>query len=219
MERSRHTDGAIRNHLPRPPVDRVHALAQSGAVTLSRDREDELIERARGDADAFGELYDRYFGQIYRFAYSRLHNRELAEEVTQEVFMKALRAMPRYRTSGHPFSAWLYQISANAIADHFRQRRTPTSSLDDAVQVADPEVGVADRVVRSAEAARVWAAIDSLPEQQRMAMTLKLGEDLRLAQIGAIMGKSEGAVKLLIHRGMAGVRQRLGVVVPAEEPG
>jgi RNA polymerase sigma-70 factor (ECF subfamily) len=72
-------------------------------------------------------------------------------------------------------------------------------------------------VVESAEAARVWAAIDGLPEQQRTAMTLKLGEDLKLAQIGEIMGKSEGAVKLLVHRGMIGVRQRLGVSAVAGE--
>ena len=185
-------------------------------MTLPRAYEDQLVERAKTDADAFGELYDHYFGQIYRFAYSRLRDQDAAEEVTQEVFMKALRAMPRYRPAGHPFSSWLYQIGSNAIADHFRQQR-PQSSLDAAAEVADPARSVADRVVESSEARRVWAAIDSLPEQQRTAMTLKLGEDLKLAQIGEIMGKSEGAVKLLVHRGMIGVRQRLGVVVAAEE--
>jgi RNA polymerase sigma-70 factor (ECF subfamily) len=186
-------------------------------MTLPRAYEDQLVERAKSDADAFGELYDHYFGQIYRFAYSRTRDRDAAEEVTQEVFMKALRAMPRYRPSGHPFSSWLYQISANAIADHFRQRR-PQASLDDAaIEIVDPTRPVAERVVESAEAARVWEAIDSLPEQQRTAMTLKLGEDLKLAQIGEIMGKSEGAVKLLVHRGMVTVRQRLGVGATAGE--
>lgn len=185
-------------------------------MTLPRAYEDQLVERAKTDADAFGELYDHYFGQIYRFAYSRTRDQDAAEEVTQEVFMKALRAMPRYRPSGHPFSSWLYQISANAIADHFRQRR-PQASLDAAVEIADPTRPVAERVIELAEAARVWAAIDGLPEQQRTAMTLKLGEDLKLAQIGEIMGKSEGAVKLLVHRGMIGVRQRLGVSTVAGE--
>jgi RNA polymerase sigma-70 factor (ECF subfamily) len=185
-------------------------------MTLPRAYEDQLVERAKSDADAFGELYDHYFGQIYRFAYSRTRNRDAAEEVTQEVFMKALRAMPRYRPSGHPFSSWLYQISANAIADHFRQQR-PQASLDVAMEIVDPSRPVAERVVESAEAARVWAAIDSLPEHQRTAMTLKLGEDLKLAQIAEIMGKSEGAIKLLIHRGMVGVRQRLGVSAVAGE--
>src|ERR1039458_6158213 len=110
---------------------------ESRAMTLPRAYEDQLVERAKTDADAFGELYDHYFGQIYRFAYSRTRDQDAAEEVTQEVFMKALRAMPRYRPSGHPFSSWLYQISANAIADHFRQRR-PQASLDAAVEIVDP---------------------------------------------------------------------------------
>ncbi|HYL71617.1 MAG TPA: sigma-70 family RNA polymerase sigma factor [Candidatus Dormibacteraeota bacterium] len=185
-------------------------------MTLPRAYEDQLVERAKEDAEAFGELYDHYFGQIYRFVYSRLHEQEAAEDVTSEVFFKALRAIGRYRPSGHPFSAWLYQIAVNAINDHYRSRK-PTSSLESAIAVPDPQRSVADRVADSAEAARVWAAIDTLPPQQRMAMTLKLGEDLKLAQIGQIMGKSEGAIKLLVHRGMIGVRQRLGVVVAVEE--
>ena len=185
-------------------------------MTLPRAYEDQLVERAKQDADAFGELYDHYFGQIYRFVYSRLHDQDSAEDVTSEVFFKALRAIGRSRPSGHPFSAWLYQISVNAINDHYRTRR-PVASLEGAVAVADPQRSVADRVVDSQEAARVWAAIDALPPQQRVAMTLKLGEDLKLAQIGKIMGKSEGAIKLLVHRGMIGVRQRLGVTATVEE--
>jgi RNA polymerase sigma-70 factor (ECF subfamily) len=136
-------------------------------MTLPRAYEDQLVERAKQDADAFGELYDHYFGQIYRFVFSRLRDQEAAEDVTSEVFFKALRAIGRYKPSGHPFSAWLYQISVNAINDHYRSRK-PTSSL-------------------------------------------------KLAQIGEILGKSEGAVKLLIHRGMIGVRLRLGVVVAVKE--
>ena len=185
-------------------------------MSLPRDVEDRLVEQAKTDADAFGQLYDHYFGQIYRFAYSRLHDQEAAEDVTSEVFFKALRAIGRYRPSGHPFSAWLYQISVNAINDHYRGKR-PVQSLDSAMAVADGQRPVADRVVDTSEAARVWSAIDDLPPQQRIALTLKLGEDMKLAQIGEIMGKSEGAVKLLIHRGMIGVRQRLGITVAVEE--
>jgi len=185
-------------------------------VTLSRSDVDQLVERAKVDAGAFGELYDHYFGQIYRFVYSRLRDQDAAEDVTSEVFFKALRAIGKYRPSGHPFSAWLYQISINAIADHYRSKR-PTSSIDEAVGIPDRQLPVDERTVQRLEAARVWSAIDTLPEQQRMAMTLKLGEDLKLAQIAEIMGKSEGAIKLLIHRGVTGVRQRLTVPVTLVE--
>ncbi len=77
--------------------------------------------------------------------------------------------------------------------------------------MADPQQPLDERVAQKAEAARVWAAIDTLPEQQRTAITLKLGEDLKLADIGVVMGKSEGAIKLLVHRGMIGLRARLDV--------
>ncbi|HSP65060.1 MAG TPA: sigma-70 family RNA polymerase sigma factor, partial [Candidatus Deferrimicrobium sp.] len=122
----------------------------------------------------------------------------------------------RYKPSGHPFSAWLYQISVNAIADHYRARK-PASNIDDAIGVADPQQPIDERVAQSQEAARVWAAIDTLPAQQRTAITLKLGEDLKLADIGVVMGKSEGAIKLLVHRGMIGLRARLDVTVPERE--
>ena len=185
-------------------------------MTLPRAYEDQLVERAKTDADAFGELYEAYFGQIYRFVYSRMRDQDAAEDVTSEVFMKALRAIGRYRPSGHPFSSWLYQIAVNAIADHYRARR-PADSLDNAVAVADPQQPLDDRVADRADAARVWAAIDTLPEQQRTAITLKLGEDLKLADIGVIMGKSEGAIKLLVHRGMISLRARLEVAPAASE--
>jgi len=185
-------------------------------MTLPRAYEDDLIERAKQDPNAFGELYDHYFGQIYRFVYSRVRDQDSAEDVTSEVFFKALRAIPRYRPSGHPFSAWLYQISINAIADHYRAKR-PEAELEEAGGVASRAVPLEEHVAQRDEAARIWEAIDSLPPAQRTALTLKLGEDLKLAQIGVIMGRSEGAIKLLIHRGMIGLRQRLAVRSTVEE--
>ncbi|HUY97971.1 MAG TPA: sigma-70 family RNA polymerase sigma factor [Verrucomicrobiae bacterium] len=170
-----------------------------------------LVDRAKRDPEAFGVLYDRYVNQIYRFAAARLRNPQAAEDITSEVFFKALRALPRYRSTGHPFSAWLYQIAANAIADHHRGRRHPETELEEAGDVADGAEPLEETVVARAEAARVWAAIAALPEQQRMAMTLKYAEDLRLAEIGKIMGKTEGAIKLLIHRGTRSVRAALAV--------
>ena len=95
-------------------------------MTLPRAYEDQLVERAKQDAAAFGELYDHYFGQIYRFVFSRLRDQEAAEDVTSEVFFKALRAIGRYKPAGHPFSAWLYQISVNAVSyTHLTLPTTP----------------------------------------------------------------------------------------------
>lgn len=164
------------------------------------------------EAHAFGELYDQHFAQIYRFVYSRLRDRDVAEDVTSTVFFNAFRAFARYRPSHAPVSAWLYRIAINAINDHFRSRRA-VQSLEGVEGIADRHRSVEDTAVNNAEAARVWAAVDSLPPSQRVATTLKFASDMKLADIGAV-GRSEGAVKLLVHRGMIGVRCRLDVRPP-----
>ena len=210
---ARRATGSLRR---RATASGPRALPRASA-DVSRAEEDRLVERAKTDAEAFGTLYDRYFTRIYRFVYSRVHERETAEDLTSEVFCKALGAIGRYRNSGHPFSAWLFRIAVNAINDHYRAWH-PSQDLDSAIMVADPQRPVADQVVASSEAARAWAAIDDLSSHQRAALTLKLGEDMMLAQIGEIMGKSQGAVKLLVHRGMVGVRQRLAMTTPMEKP-
>ena len=88
-----------------------------------REAERLLVDRAKRDPEAFGALYDRYFSQIYRFVFSRLRDQTSAEDVTSEVFMKALRSIPRYQDTGRPFTAWLYQISVNTINDRYRASR------------------------------------------------------------------------------------------------
>jgi RNA polymerase sigma-70 factor, ECF subfamily len=177
------------------------------------ENERELVDRAQRDPDAFGVLYDRYFPQIYRFAYSRLRDQSLAEDVTSEVFFKALKNIKRYTYAGHPFSSWLYQIALNAVADHYRGQRGEVE-LEDAAPLQDGAPAVVDEVVRRDSSRRVWAAIDQLPRQQRAAMVLKFGEDLKIDQIARIMGKSSGAVKLLLHRGVERLRRDLPPLEP-----
>jgi len=172
------------------------------------ESERELVERAQGDPEAFGALYDRYFPQIYRFAYSRVREQSLAEDVTSEVFFKALKNIKRYTYTGHPFSSWLYQIALNAVADHYRGQRGELE-LEDAAPLQDNAPAVLDEVVRRDRSRRIWAAIDQLPRQQRAAMVLKFGEDRKIDEIARIMGKSSGAVKLLLHRGVERLRREL----------
>jgi RNA polymerase sigma-70 factor, ECF subfamily len=170
--------------------------------------ERELVERAKEDPDAFGALYDRYFPQIYRFAYSRVHDQSLAEDVTSEVFFKALRNIRRYTYAGHPFSSWLYQITLNAVADHYRGQHGEVE-LEEGASLPSSEPSVVDEVVRRDRSRRVWSAIDQLPRHQRAAMVLKFGEDKKIEEIAQIMGKSAGAVKLLLHRGVERLRREL----------
>ena len=171
--------------------------------------ERELVERAKQDPDAFGALYDRYFPQIYRFTYSRVRDQSVAEDVTQEVFFKALRNIQRYTYSGHPFSSWLYQIAVNAVADHYRGPVGKEVELEEGVGMPSSEPTVVDEVVRRDRSRRVWTAIDQLPHQQRTAMILKFAEDKKIEEIAVIMQKTSGAVKLLLHRGVERLRREL----------
>src|ERR1700682_6783125 len=103
------------------------------------------VERAKSHPAAFGELYDRHFSRIYRFVRARSHDDGLAEDVTADVFMSALRSIKSYQDQGRPFSCWLYRIAANAVASHYRNRRLQLS-LDDAIDFAAPQPDPADEV-------------------------------------------------------------------------
>jgi RNA polymerase sigma-70 factor, ECF subfamily len=182
--------------------------AGRAGVTESFPGEDDVVLRARSDAEAFGRLYEHYAPLIYRFVHNRLRDRTVAEDVTADVFFKALRAIDRYQPTGRPFRAWLYQIAANTITDHLRTRRAFVD-LDAAGEHEDRRPAVDEQVAQRAEVHRVRAALGTLNEAQRMAVSLKLGQDMHTADIAATMGRSEGAVKQLIHRGLAAIRKEL----------
>jgi RNA polymerase sigma-70 factor (ECF subfamily) len=185
------------------------------------ERQDDatLAVMAAWDPDAFGELYDRYCDQIYRFAYRRLRDRQGAEDATADVFFKALRAIATYKPSVAPFSAWLYRIASNAVTDHLRARR-PVNSLDTAMDKPDGSEPVENQAINRLEADRVWLAVDNLSSAQRTAVILRLGHDLPIAEIAALMERSEGAVKLLLNRGLHAVRNMLASSTrPTQEGG
>jgi RNA polymerase sigma-70 factor (ECF subfamily) len=180
-----------------------------------RDDEQELVERAKRDPREFGALYDRHFQQIYRFVYSRVREQTAAEDVTSEIFMKALKAMPRYQDTGRPFAAWLYQIAVNAIADRYRTLRT-AQPLDDFHDLSVAGPALEDLATHRDELRRIWTLIEQLPGQQKTALVLKFQEDMKIEDIAIAMGKSPGAVKLLIHRGVSRLRQDAETLRPTE---
>jgi RNA polymerase sigma factor (sigma-70 family) len=179
----------------------------------SRDEERDLVENAKRDPRQVGALYDRHFQQIYRFVYSRVREQTAAEDVTSEVFMKALRAMPRYQDTGRPFAAWLYQIAVNAIADRTQRPAQPLEDFHD-LSIGGP--ALEDLAARRDEVRRIWALVETLPHQQRTALVLKFQEDMKIEDIAIAMGKSAGAVKLLIHRGVTRLRDESSSLRPVE---
>jgi RNA polymerase sigma-70 factor (ECF subfamily) len=169
------------------------------------------VERAKTDPAAFGQLYDRYAVQIYRFVRARMRDDGIAEDITAEVFLSALRHIKGYQDQGRPFSCWLYRIAVNAVASHYRNQRS-SLSLDEHLELVSPVLDPLDEIVDRERLRTVWQAVDRLPSQQRAAMILKFSEDMTMEDIGAVLGKSQAAAKLLIYRAVQRLRREL---VPA----
>lgn len=167
-----------------------------------------LVERAKTDPEAFGELYDRHAQTVYRLALSVLHNPARAEDVTAEVFLKALKGIGRYRYQGKPFTCWLYQVTRNTIANEYRTKAAGPLGGD----LLDGRHAVEETVLVGEELRQVWRLVDGLPTAQRMAMILRFREDLSLNTVGAMMGRSEPAVKQLIFRAVQRLRSELAPI-------
>jgi RNA polymerase sigma-70 factor (ECF subfamily) len=171
-----------------------------------------LIEAAQRDRAAFAPLYERYVDQIFAYANTLTRNRELAEDVTAATFAKAIEDLPRFEWRGVPYSAWLYRVAANLVARQARRPAWVDLDTHQPVDDASPEHIVEQR----AREAEVRAAVAALPDDQRQAVLLRFGGDLRNREIAEIMERSEGAVKLLTFRAMTALRRQLGAPLPAE---
>lgn len=170
----------------------------------------ELIERARQNADAFGALYERYVNRIYNYVFHRVGNVHDAEDLTSRVFFSAYSHLGSYQDQGVPFTAWLYRIAHNLIANWHRDRsRRPVVALEDVV-IGSPLSEHPEPLAEQEETARyLAAAIRTLEPARRELLVLKVTEGLSNAEIGRILGKSEGAIKSLYHRTLLALRKEL----------
>lgn len=168
---------------------------------------DALVMRARtGDADAFGALYDRYQPEIVRYLAARVRDRDLAEDLAQQVFLKAWQAIPRYEQRGAPFRAWLYRMAHNQMVDHFRRLR-PTTDLD-GVEV--PQAAEAEEHVMTAELHdRLRTALDRLSEDHRQVLVLRFLMEQSAREIGEVMQRKEVTVRGLQMRAIRALRQEI----------
>lgn len=163
---------------------------------------------AAGDAAAFGQLYDLYLDRVYRYVYYRLGNRQDAEDVTEQVFLRALQAINRFRHHDSPFIAWLLGIARNAVIDHLRARKAnqPLSeALMDKDRHGDPALMADLRCTHE----QLRQAILGLKPDYRDVIVLRFVEQLDHAQTAAALDKSEGAARVLQHRALAALREAL----------
>jgi RNA polymerase sigma-70 factor (ECF subfamily) len=171
-----------------------------------------MVESAKADPQAFGLLYERYIDKIYNYVYYRTGNHHDAEDLTAKVFYQAMNHIPRYVQRGAPFSSWLYRIAHNLVANWHRDRsRRQVVSLDRLASVArQREDGPFEHAAQAEQRDDLLAAIRRLPGDRQQLLILKFVERLPNAEIGQIMGRSEGAIKSLYHRTLVALRQDLG---------
>lgn len=183
---------------------------RSAEAPLSQDAETELIEQAKQDPVAFGVLYERYVDRIYSYIYYRTGNQQDAEDLTARTFFKALDHIGAFNNRGVPFSAWLYRIAHNLVANWHRDRsRRRELVLEDQAHLAHSS-GNPERMAEASEAREaLLSAIRQLPDDRQQLILLKFSDALPNAQIGVIMGRSEGAIKSLYHRTLLALREDL----------
>ncbi len=169
-----------------------------------------LVARAKVDPEAFGELYERNVEKIYNYVYYRIGNHEDAEDLTARTFFQALDNIGVYEDRGAPFSAWLYRIAHNLVANWHRQR-----SRHKVIPLEDPALATARRpgpsllVERLETRAELLGAIHRLPPDRQQLLILKFVEHMPNAQIGEIMGRTESSIKSLYHRTLLALRSDL----------
>ena len=171
----------------------------------------QLIENAgNGDNEAFGLLYERYVRKIYNYIYYRTGNVNDAEDLTAKVFHRAFRHIESYNQRGVPFSAWLYRIAHNLVANWYRDRsRKKEVTLDDQFPSSFHFDFPESALEKSEESEKLIKTLRKLPPERQQLIILKFVEGLSNAEIGLIMRKSEGAIKSLYHRTLESLRKEI----------
>ncbi|HLR06574.1 MAG TPA: sigma-70 family RNA polymerase sigma factor [Pyrinomonadaceae bacterium] len=180
-------------------------------------KERRLIEAAQSDPARFGEVYESYFALVYAYVTRRVRNRDEAEDLTAEVFRKALASLPRFKWRGAPFAVWLFRIASNMIAD--RSKRVAREvSLDEA---GATERGSRAQISKGADTSQqkdledserlalLFRLVDDLAEDQGRVLVMRFAEEKSIREIAEALGRSEGAVKQLQFRALENLRMKL----------
>lgn len=201
-------NGDREDNSPKPPPARPDPSDAAAAVW-------ELIERAQaGDGAAFGLLYDRYFDTVFRFVYFRVGNRQLAEDLTADTFLRALKRIGSFTWQGRDLGAWLVTIARNLVADHFKSGRyrlevTTGDVLDadrpDRGPEGSPEVAVIDHITN----VDLLKAVKQLNPEQQECIVLRFLHGFSVAETAQAMGKNEGAIKALQYRAVRALARLL----------
>ena len=205
--------------MARPALRRVGRPEEVGRPRLAHlDLDRSLVDAAQADPARFEALYRKYLAQVYSYSYYELRDHHEAEDAAERTFLAALTNLHRFEERARPadgegastFRVWLFQIARNVVAERRRvRRRRPEVPLEDAAGVLDAaDVGA---VVTGREASsEAWQAVSRLAGDRRRAVILRFVDEMSTAEIAGTLGRSEGAVRVLIHRALRSIARDLG---------
>jgi RNA polymerase sigma-70 factor (ECF subfamily) len=185
---------------------------------MHEESDSALIARAKENPEAFGPLYERYVGRIYNYIYYRTGDHQDAEDLTARTFYRALKHMSGYVDRGAPFSAYLYRIAHNVVANWHRDTsRRQIISLDELVMGTLKRDGPASLAEEREEQDLLLQVVHRLPPERQKLLILKFVEQMRNIEIAEVMGRTEGAIKSLYHRTLVALREELTQVQNGRE--
>ncbi len=162
-----------------------------------------LIEAAQKDPRRFAELYELHFERVYAYLARRVQDRDAAEDLTSDVFHRALANLRQFEWRGSPFAAWLIRIAANAIVDRVKRTSREVAGIDD-----PDEISAEPRMEAVEHQAQLFRMVNDLPGEQRRVVAMRFAEEKSIREIAQELGKSEGAVKQLQFRGLEALRAK-----------
>jgi RNA polymerase sigma-70 factor, ECF subfamily len=172
----------------------------------SLDALENLLTRAKsGEEEAFGELYDLYFKKIYKFIYYRVSHKEVAEDLAEDVFVKAHTKLSSL-SENNSFEGWLYQIARNLVIDYYREKKS-TIALEEIENTLEYETNIVDIVSLKEQQKVLIKLLKELTSDQQAVIKLKFFEDLDNPEIATLLGKEEGAVRVIQHRAIARLQE------------
>ena len=187
----------------------MRSSQDSADMSCQVQDEQSLVRRAQKyDQEAFAQLYEKHFDSIYRYVALKIGDKVEAEDMTQQVFLKALQSISSFKWKGTPFSAWLFRIAHNQVVDYLRKKaRQATVPLDDSPTglESNPQL-IAEH---SMDIEQLISATHHLTEAQREVISLRFAADMSVAQVAEVMGRSQGAVKALQHSALVAMRKTL----------
>ena len=188
-------------------------------MTVDDEAIERFVEAAKdGDPEAFGALFDHFYGPVYRYVAARVGRPSDAEDLAQLVFVKALEALPRYELRGVPFGGWLFRLARNVVIDHVRTRREHVT-LDIIVQQSTEDDGPDELAALRQDMDSVAFALRRLTPEQREAIQLRFFAGLSAKEAALAMGRQEGTVRGLQFRAIAALRRELGIAPDIDELG